>query len=98
VSLPHASEPPEWCEPPKTRADVHEKWRVDRRRLRHAGIKLTPKGRPLPGTFASGWSSGWKAGGKGERRGCFTPQTPWLQLPSWATEETSSLSQAGDMV
>jgi hypothetical protein len=45
----------EWCEPPKTEADVHEKSRVYRKRLRHAGIRLTPKGRPLPGTFASGW-------------------------------------------
>jgi hypothetical protein len=43
----------EWCEPPKTEADVHEKSRSYR--LRHAGIKLAPKGRPLPGTFASGW-------------------------------------------
>jgi 5-methylcytosine-specific restriction enzyme A len=45
----------EWCEPPKTEADVHEKSRVYRKRLRHAGIKLKAKGRPLPGTFASGW-------------------------------------------
>jgi hypothetical protein len=45
----------EWCEPPKTQTDVHEKSRSYRKRLRHAGIKLAPKGRPLPGTFASGW-------------------------------------------
>ena len=44
----------EWCEPPKTEADVHEKSRSYRKRLRHAGIKLAPKGRPLPGTIASG--------------------------------------------
>jgi 5-methylcytosine-specific restriction enzyme A len=54
----------EWCEPPKTEADVHEKSRVYRRRLRHAGIKLAPKGRPLLGTFASGWKhrmdGGWE--------------------------------------
>jgi hypothetical protein len=53
----------EWCEPPKTEADVHEKSR-SRRRLRHAGIKLAPKGRPLPGTIASGWKhrmdGGWE--------------------------------------
>jgi hypothetical protein len=54
----------EWCEPPKTEADVHEKSRSYRKRLRHAGIKLAPKGRPLPGTFASGWKhrmdGGWE--------------------------------------
>ena len=44
---------------------MHEKPRVYRKRLRHAGIKLAPKGRPLPGTFASGGSIGWMAGGKG---------------------------------
>jgi hypothetical protein len=53
----------EWCEPPKTEADVHEK---SRKRLRHAGIKLKAKGRPLPGTFASGWKhrmdGGWERG------------------------------------
>jgi HNH endonuclease len=54
----------EWCEPPKTEADVHEKSRSYRRQLRHAGIKLAPKGRPLPGTLASGWKhrmdGGWE--------------------------------------
>jgi hypothetical protein len=33
-------------------------------RLRHAGIKVAAKGRPLPGTFASGWKhrmdGGWE--------------------------------------
>jgi hypothetical protein len=37
---------------------------VYRKRLRHAGIKLAPQGRPLPGTFASGWKhrmdGGWE--------------------------------------
>jgi 5-methylcytosine-specific restriction protein A len=42
-----------WCEPPKTAADVSEKSAIYRLRLRHAGIKLQPKGRP--GTIASGW-------------------------------------------
>jgi hypothetical protein len=54
----------EWREPPKTEADMHEKSRSYRRRLRHAGIKLAPKGRSLPGTFASGWKhrmdGGWE--------------------------------------
>lgn len=45
----------EWCDPVKTAADVAEKSRVYRKRLRHAGIKLKPIGRPLPGTIASGW-------------------------------------------
>lgn len=45
----------EWCEPPKTAADVREKSRNYRARLRHAGIRLKPIGRPLPGTTASGW-------------------------------------------
>jgi HNH endonuclease len=45
----------EWCEPPKTQADMEDKSRVYRKGLRHAGIKLAPKGGPLPGTFASGW-------------------------------------------
>jgi hypothetical protein len=54
----------EWCEPPKTEADVRETSRSYRRRLRYASIKLAPKGRPLPGTFASGWQhrmdGGWE--------------------------------------
>ena len=41
------------------RKTVHEKSRSYRKRLRHAGIKLAPKGRPLPGIFA------WMAGGSG---------------------------------
>jgi hypothetical protein len=45
----------EWCKPLKTAADMGEKSRSYRKRLRHAGIKLAPKGRPLPGTIASGW-------------------------------------------
>jgi hypothetical protein len=32
------------------------------KRLRHAGIKLAPKGRPLPGTIASGWKHGMDGG------------------------------------
>ena len=34
---------------------MHEKSRSYRKRLRHAGIKVAAKGKPLPGTFASGW-------------------------------------------
>ena len=45
----------EWCHPPKTGADVAEKSRMYRAQLRHAGIKVRAKGRPLPGTVASGW-------------------------------------------
>jgi hypothetical protein len=56
----------EWCEPSKTEADVWEKSRVYRCRLRHAGIKLKAKGRPLPGAFASAWEhrmdGGWSEG------------------------------------
>jgi hypothetical protein len=52
-----------WCEPPKTEADM-QKSRSYRKWLRHAGVKLAPKGRPLPGTFASGWKhrmdGGWE--------------------------------------
>jgi hypothetical protein len=54
----------EWREPTKTQADVQEKSCVYRKRLRHAGIKLAPKGRPLPVTFVSGWKHrmdcGWE--------------------------------------
>jgi hypothetical protein len=46
------------------RFDVHEKSRSYRKRLRHAGIKVAAKGRPLPGTIASGWKhrmdGGWE--------------------------------------
>ena len=56
----------EWCEPPKTTADVGEKSRDYRVRLKHAGIKLPPKGRPLIGTIASGWKH--HLGGEWERR------------------------------
>ena len=44
-----------WCDPIKTGADIAEKSATYRKRLRHAGIKLKTKGRPLPGTIASGW-------------------------------------------
>jgi 5-methylcytosine-specific restriction enzyme A len=54
----------EWCEPLKTAVDMQEKSRSYRKRLRHAGIKVAPKGRPLPGTIASGWkhrmNGGWE--------------------------------------
>jgi hypothetical protein len=54
----------EWCEPPKTEADVHEKSLSCRKRLRHAGIRLAPKGRPLPAMIAGGWKhrmdGGWE--------------------------------------
>jgi hypothetical protein len=61
----------EWCEPPKTEADVHEKSRTHGRRLHHAGIKLASKWRPLPDTIASGWKHRMD-GGRERRRpsGC----------------------------
>lgn len=43
-----------WCDPPKTANDVAEKSKTYHKQLRHAGIKIKPKGRPLPGTIASG--------------------------------------------
>lgn len=42
-----------WCDPPKTAADVAEKSKVYDRTLNHAGIRKA-KGRPMPGTRASG--------------------------------------------
>jgi 5-methylcytosine-specific restriction protein A len=58
-----------WCGTLKTEADVHEKSSLYRKRLRHAGIKLAPTGRPLPGTIASGWKhrmdGGWERRAKG---------------------------------
>lgn len=42
----------ESCEPTKTAADVGEKSRDYRVRLRHAGIKIASKGRPLIGTVS----------------------------------------------
>ncbi|MBO6755431.1 MAG: HNH endonuclease [Roseibium sp.] len=38
----------------KTADDIAEKAKVDRMRKKHLGIRK-PKGRPLPGTKASGW-------------------------------------------
>jgi hypothetical protein len=53
-----------WCHLEKTAADVDEKSHSYRLRLRHAGIKRTPRGLPLIGTIASGWkrrmSGGWE--------------------------------------
>lgn len=49
----------------KTAADVAEKSRVYRKRTRHIGIK-TRKGRPMPGSKASGWKR--KMDGTVERR------------------------------
>jgi 5-methylcytosine-specific restriction protein A len=56
----------EWCDPPKTAADVAEKASTYRAQLRHAGIRLEPKGRPLAGTIASGWKH--RMDGAWERR------------------------------
>lgn len=39
---------------PKTKADLAEKSHVYARKLSHAGIQQKPKGRPIPGTRASG--------------------------------------------
>src|SRR5262245_10360065 len=44
----------ECCEPQKTANDVAEKSDVYESRLRHVGIKRKSKGRPMPGTRASG--------------------------------------------
>jgi len=48
----------------KTAVDMQEKSRLYRKRLRHAGIKVAPEGRPLSGTIASGWKhrmdGGWE--------------------------------------
>jgi 5-methylcytosine-specific restriction endonuclease McrA len=44
----------DWCDPKKTAADIAEKSAVYTRGLSHAGIRKAPKGRPLPGTRASG--------------------------------------------
>lgn len=41
-----------WCLPAKNAADVAEKATVYRKRSKHLGIK--PKGRPIPGSKASG--------------------------------------------
>ncbi len=49
----------------KTPADVAEKRINTRVRMAHLGIKKT-KGRPMPGTRASGWKQ--KIGGQWERR------------------------------
>lgn len=43
----------DWCVKPKDRADTREKADAYRKRLKHAGIKLKAKGRPLIGTIAS---------------------------------------------
>lgn len=47
---------------PRRRLDL----RPHRKALRHAGIKLRPRGRPLPGTVASGWRR--RMDGRWERR------------------------------
>jgi len=44
-----------WCNPGKTAADVAEKSITQRKRLKHAGIKLRTKSPPMIGTIASGW-------------------------------------------
>lgn len=43
-----------WCEPRKTAIDLRLKSLTARIQRKHYGIKI-PKGRPLPGTFRSGW-------------------------------------------
>lgn len=50
------------CHSGKTKADVAEKKIVYRKKVKHLRLKK-PKGRPMPGTKASGWkktfSNGW---------------------------------------
>lgn len=53
------------CHAKKTKLDVKLKAKVARVRKRELGIKK-PKGRPMPGTRASGWKH--KIGGGWERR------------------------------
>jgi 5-methylcytosine-specific restriction protein A len=48
----------------KTAADVAEKSMIRRKRAKHLGIK--PKGRPIPGSKASGWRK--RMDGTAERR------------------------------
>lgn len=55
-----------WCHKEKTGDDVAEKSLVYRKQLSHGGIKSKPKGRPMPGTKASGWRK--KMNGQIERR------------------------------
>jgi len=53
-----------WCHPIKTAKEVAQKSADYKRRLRHSGIKTRPAGRPLLGTYASGWkkfmNGGWE--------------------------------------
>lgn len=56
----------DWCNPSKNAADVAEKSAVADKALAHAGIKRKPRGRPMPGTRASGWKQ--KMDGTWERR------------------------------
>jgi hypothetical protein len=56
----------EWCDPRKTAADVAEKSHSYRVALRHVGIRLRRRGRPLVGTVASGWKH--RLDGRWERR------------------------------
>ena len=52
------------CDLPKTSADISQIAKAKRQQNKHAGIKTRPKGRPMPGTKASGWkhkmSGGWE--------------------------------------
>jgi hypothetical protein len=45
----------DWCRPAKDALDVATKSIIAKAALRHCGIKLRPKGRPMLGTRASGW-------------------------------------------
>jgi len=45
----------DWCHKPKTAAEIGQKSRDYKRRLKHSGIKTRRAGRPLIGTIASGW-------------------------------------------
>jgi 5-methylcytosine-specific restriction enzyme A len=55
----------ETCDKSKTKADVAEKKINNRVRSKHLGIRQK-KGRPMPGSRASGWKQ--KIGGRWERR------------------------------
>ena len=54
------------CHKPKTAADIRCIRKADRQRDKHLGVMKTRKGRPMPGTKASGWKR--KMDGTVERR------------------------------
>ena len=70
----------EWCDPPKTQADVHEKSRVYRRRLRRAAIKLAPEGRSCPARSPVGASIRVRAHAESESVQYGLPPWDWREF------------------